>query len=357
MNDALDDLEPLIDKMSGQQYIDRMNGKIDDLVKKLKHNDGGLSDNGSGGDPVTFDGYGYGSTNYLKEELQELIATDPGSFKQGIDALSTAALRLGCDNLWDKTVEAKGFDTIPGHHVADYIQSALKKVGGDGTPDDPGWTGESANAFKTNFAPFYIGKGQAVQEQRFMLNSLQLTLEAHQAVYIRTRADAESLVDTALKAAGDWDGACASPDGSAKLFLTVIAAVATVASTAATAGADAPIALPLLAASASQAAGIVGAVPVEKPTPFNLTTDDAWDCYFSILDAIKKIDGDKTTRKNTVKEALGKLAGKITESGIRKKIVGPFVADAKGNVPIDYDGQGNSHIDKQFEDDFKPPTN
>jgi uncharacterized protein YukE/uncharacterized coiled-coil protein SlyX len=333
----LEEIEAILNDVSGEQYIARVNGKIDTLMQKLRDGDAAVTEEGSAG---------WGSTNYLKECMQALASTDPVAFDPAITKLSAAALRLGAAQLRDKSIEQLNPGTTAPDKVSDYVAKALKTVAGDGTAEDPGWEGDSAEAFRDNFAKYYVGDGEAVVDQRWLLNSLQLIMEAHRAVYARSRDDLEKLVDKGLEAA---DKATAySPGGGVQVLLTVIAAVTSVATAAAAPGAAA---LSIVAATASAGASIVGLVPDEEPREEQLDTSGTQALFFDLQRVVGTQASDMSTRLERVQDALDSLSNQLSSyNEVRDEIVGPAVTGDHMYGP--YLG-----ISPEWGDDFKPPPN
>ncbi|MFD0557784.1 hypothetical protein FB566_3070 [Stackebrandtia endophytica] len=343
---ALEDINVVLTRVSGNGYIDRINGKISDLMEKLREGDAAITAEGSGGE------YGdapYLSTDHLGETLNDLVSVDPGAFDAAITGYSAAALMIGAEQLHDEAVEVRSPETSPDSRVTDIVQEALNTVSGMGTPADPGWTGESATNFDEKFAKYYLGPGQAVINQRWLINSLQVTMEAHRAVHARTRDDVENLLDKALEAAGTADDL--TPGGSVKTLVTVVAAVVAVAA----AGAAGTGGWPVLAAATSGAASILGAVEPASPDEYSLAGDGTYWLFFDIQEAAGKIKTKRDDREEAIQTAVAELVGKFEETETRKKIVGPFVADADGNSPIDYDDNGNADLDDGYVDGYSPP--
>ncbi|GAA4915033.1 hypothetical protein LX16_4248 [Stackebrandtia albiflava] len=340
---GLDPIDDVLASVSGDGYIERLNGKISELMQKLRDGDGAISEEGSGGDPSQ----PYLSTDHLTEVLTDLVSVDPASFDAAITAYSAASLRLGADQLHDEAVEEVNPDTSAASRVTDYVQKALDTVAGDGTPGDPGWSGASATAFEENFAKFYVGPGQAVVNQRWMINSLQVTMEAHRAVHARARADVEELVDKALEAAGMGDDL--SPGGTAEAFVTVVAAVVGVAA----AGVGATTAWPIVAAATSGAASILGASEPEEPTKYDLSGEGAYWLFFDIQSAAESIKTARDGREDTIQSTVETLTEKFGQ--VRAKIVGPEVLDARGGSPIGYQG-GEGGLDDDYVDGYHPPA-
>jgi hypothetical protein len=341
----LEEIEAILGEVSGEQFISRVNGKIDTLMAKLREGDGAVTEEGSGGggiDPP------WGSTNYLKECMQALCSTDPASFDPAITSLSAAALRLGAAQLRDKSVEQISPSTTAPDKVSEYVAAALRTVAGDGTAENPGWEGDSAEAFRDNFAKYYVGDGEAVVNQRWLLNTLQLILEAHRAVYARSRDDLEKLVDKGLEAA---DKATATtPGGSIKVVLTLIAAVTAVVVTGAGATAGL-VGLSVLAASASSGASIFGLVPDEAPKEEELDTSGTQALFFDLQRVVGTQASDMTSRLERVQSALTSLSEQLgSYNQVRDEIVGPTVTG-------DYIYGPNIAISPDWGDDFRPPPN
>lgn len=338
---ALEDYEAVLTRTSGNGYIERINGKLDELMKKLIDGDGAISEEGhNSGLPGDVP---YLSTDYLAETLTDLVSVDPASFEPAITAYSRAALSIGADQLHDKAIESVNPETSPAGTVSEYVEKARKTVAGDGTPSDPGWTGDSAVRFEEDFAKYYIGPGQAVVNQRWMINSLQAMMEAHQAVYARTRDDVEKLIDKALEAAGHADDL--SPGGTATAFMTVMAAVVAVPSAAIGATAS----LPILAAALSSTASIMGALEPGKVDEKELAGYGTYYLFFDIQNAAADLKMKRDDREEHVQTTLQNFLNGLS-GDTRKKIIGPFVADTAGNFPIN-DGD----LDDEYRDDYVPP--
>jgi|GEM_PF-6502439 len=344
----LEDIDTVLSRVSGDGYIERINGKIDDLMEKLREGDAALTAEGyapgDGGSP-------WGSTDHLGETISDLVSIDPGSFEGPITAYSAAALLLGADLMHDKAIEAVSPDTYPSETVTQYMEKAHKTLAGDGTPADPGWTGDSATSFEEDFAKYFLGPGQTVVNQRWMINSLQTIMEAHRAVYARTRNDVEDLLDKALEAAGMADDL--TPGGTAKFMVTVVAAVVAISAAGATAPAGAAT-WPVLAATTSAAASVLGAVPADDPQPYDLQACCCYDLFFSVQGAANKLKGDRDDREAEVTEALNEFTSQVTSGSTREKLVGPVVADSGGDSPINWDGD-NADLDDGYADQFEPP--
>ncbi|HIW64403.1 MAG TPA: hypothetical protein H9881_18275 [Candidatus Stackebrandtia excrementipullorum] len=339
---TLEEIESVLSRTSGNGYIDRINGKIDELMQKLIEGDMALSEEGHNtgypGDTP------YLSTDHLAGTLTDLVGVDPASFDPAIVAYSRAALLIGADQLHDKAIELVNPETTAAGTVSEYVGNAEKTIAGDGTPGDPGWSGDSAVSFEENFAKYYVGPGQAAVNQRWMLNSLQAMMEAHQAVYARTRDDVEKLLDKALEAAGTAGDL--TPGGSVTTLLTVAAAVVAVPVAAATATA----ALPVVAAALSSSATILGALAPDEADEKKLAGDSTYYLFFDIQNAADDIKTKRDNREEHVQTTLQGFLGGLS-GDTRRKIVGPAVLDANGNNPVD-----GGDLDDDYRDDYVPPA-
>ena len=286
-----------------------------------------------------------------KPRLHSLVTINPSDFTSSIQHFSAAALMLGTASSSPGIENAPG--DIPADKVAEHVALAKQVVQGGGSSNSPGWTGRAATAFADDFAKLYVDGGQAVESQRWMFNAMQMLAEAHQGVYVRTREDVTALMDQLKGAADKMDGVFSSPSGSLKFLITVVAAVATVSLTALNPPAGISLGVPLLAASASQTALVIGASPDAAPAKGSININSPAAVSTSFSDAISKLETEQQQRLEKIQSVLSSLAGTLTATGTREILDGPEINH--GNIPVHYDGNGNAVVDDGYLGRFNPP--
>lgn len=340
MND-LEDLQTVLGKVTGEDFHKTaIDDKIDSIKSKLK---------GDAADWVI------DMIENVRQPLKDLTQTNPSSFKSSIDLFRKCALTMGNEGNGPGNRDAPG--VTPAHTVSEYVKMTRTTVTGDGTSSGPSWDGAAAAAFNNDFIKHYGPAGQASHSQYWLFSGLELLAEAHQAIYARTRDDVKQMLEAAESGAASLDGLFKSPDGTAKLLVTVAAAVAAVTvSVLATPAVGVPIELAVLAATSSQTAAVIGAVPatVPKPEPFDLKVANPGSLATSMRSAYDKIKSGHDQRKDDVRSTLERLSGYISQPDVRKTITGPKVNG--GNDPTVPGPNGTTVIDPKYTEQFRPPA-
>ncbi|HZE41177.1 MAG TPA: hypothetical protein VE172_20450 [Stackebrandtia sp.] len=342
MNDALDDLSSALTSVSGGDYT---KSAIDDPIDHMK-------------DVIKAADWVKPAIEGFRQPLKDLTTVNPSSFTDAITKFRKAALMLGVDSASQGSGD--GPDQNPGGTVAQHMTTVKNTVTGGGYSASPPWTGDSADAFTKNFLPYYTTAdntpGQAIKNQAWMLSAMQMIVEAHQAVYVRTRQDVREMMKNASKAAdqntSDFSVFSSKDDG--KFLMTIVAATLAVAVSIA---APEATALTIVAATATQTTTVFGAIPQENKKNgerFTISADSPGGMVYDMSNALTKIQNQQKGHLKAVKDSIDALCGKISGGQTRLHMVGPMVNESKYAFPKDKAGNesnGDSPLDDNDVDD------
>lgn len=332
----LENLQAVLGKVSGEDFNKTIDDKIDNIKRKLKRD---------AADWV------FDMIEKTRQPLKDLTRVDPSAFSSSFRACTNM---LGCKVDIPTAQDDPG--EIPTRTMSEYTLNAQTIVTGDGTTGGPSWDGAAARAFTEDFIKFYAADGQASLHQFWLLAVLELLVEAHQAVYTRTRDDVKKMLETAEAAAENLDGLFKSPDGTSQLLITTVAAVAAVAVTVAAPPAGAAVGLTLFAAMSAQTASVFGAIPKDKPQPqpFDIQAANPGSLATSMQGALGKIKSAHDKAKDDVKSTLSKLSGFINQPDTRNSLIGPKVNG--GTTPVVPGPNGTTTIAPGYREQFIPPV-
>lgn len=301
------------------------------------------------GNAQSFPGGGW---PYTISEAVELMVGDSDPMGDGkpeaLPYLATAIAYLGARKKMNEeagTILQSGIDDVKENTVDEYVLQALKKVRGDGTPGDPGWTGESAYAFEEFVDIFNISEtseGATIIRQWWLLYTMFAGVQAIQEVQACARRDVYDMLQTAINAI-DGQDEDATDDGI-KGALTITAAVVPIVASVVTPGAAGWTIAAAFTALADQS--YAAANTAQEIT---VASSDSYNTLLTVVQYLIQIKNELDAGVNKAVKAMQDAADVALEN--KAKFAGPSLEGPDGTSPLGEDRQ----LDESYDDGFIPP--